>query len=108
MDYVNLGRTGLKVSRLTLGCMTFGAPDRGFHSWTLPEAQSRPLIRQALEMGINFLDTANVYSDGELRGDRGPGAEGLRPPRRGRDRHQGARPHAPGPERRRACRARRS
>lgn len=64
MDYVNLGRTGLKVSRLTLGCMTFGAPDRGNHSWTLPEEQSRPLIRQALEMGFSFLDTANVYSDG--------------------------------------------
>ena len=64
MDYVNLGRTGLKVSRLTLGCMTFGAPDRGFHSWTLPEDQSRPLIRKALEMGVTFLDTANVYSDG--------------------------------------------
>src|ERR1700745_1223206 len=64
MDYVNLGRTGLKVSRLTLGCMTYGAPDRGAHSWTLPEEQSRPLIRKALEMGITFLDTANVYSDG--------------------------------------------
>jgi aryl-alcohol dehydrogenase-like predicted oxidoreductase len=64
MDYVNLGRTGLKVSRLTLGCMTYGAPDRGAHSWTLPEEQSRPLIRKALEMGITFLDNANVYSDG--------------------------------------------
>jgi aryl-alcohol dehydrogenase-like predicted oxidoreductase len=64
MDYVNLGRTGLKVSRLTLGCMTFGAPDRGFHGWTLPEEQSRPLIRKALEMGVTFLDTANIYSDG--------------------------------------------
>jgi 1-deoxyxylulose-5-phosphate synthase len=64
MDYVNLGRTGLKVSRLTLGCMTYGAPDRGAHGWTLPEEQSRPLIRKALEMGITFLDTANVYSDG--------------------------------------------
>jgi aryl-alcohol dehydrogenase-like predicted oxidoreductase len=52
MDYVNLGRTGLKVSRLTLGCMTYGEPERGSHSWTLPETQSRPLIRQALEMGI--------------------------------------------------------
>jgi 1-deoxyxylulose-5-phosphate synthase len=64
MDYVNLGRTGLKVSRLTLGCMTFGAPDRGAHSWTLPEEQSRPLIRKALELGVTFLDTANIYSDG--------------------------------------------
>jgi aryl-alcohol dehydrogenase-like predicted oxidoreductase len=64
MDYVNLGRTGLKVSRLTLGCMTFGASDRGAHPWTLPEEQSRPLIRKALEMGVTFLDTANIYSDG--------------------------------------------
>jgi aryl-alcohol dehydrogenase-like predicted oxidoreductase len=64
MKYVNLGRTGLKVSRLTLGCMTYGAPDRGGHAWTLDEAQSRPLIRHALESGINFFDTSNSYSDG--------------------------------------------
>ncbi|HEY9132364.1 MAG TPA: aldo/keto reductase [Dyella sp.] len=64
MEYVKLGRTGLEVSRLCLGCMTFGAPDRGNHTWTLDEEKSRPLIRQALEAGINFLDTANVYSDG--------------------------------------------
>jgi aryl-alcohol dehydrogenase-like predicted oxidoreductase len=64
MQYVNLGRTGLKVSRLTLGCMTYGEPDRGMHSWTLTEENSRPLIRQALDAGINFFDTANGYSDG--------------------------------------------
>jgi aryl-alcohol dehydrogenase-like predicted oxidoreductase len=64
MEYVNLGRTGLKVSRLCLGCMTYGVPERGDHSWTLDEARSRPLIKQALELGINFLDTANVYSEG--------------------------------------------
>ena len=64
MDYVKLGRTGLEVSRLCLGCMTYGVPDRGFHGWTLPEEQSRPLIKQALELGVNFFDTANVYSDG--------------------------------------------
>jgi aryl-alcohol dehydrogenase-like predicted oxidoreductase len=64
MDYVRLGRTGLKVSRVTLGCMTFGIPNRGPHAWTLDEAASRPIIRHALERGINFLDTANVYSDG--------------------------------------------
>src|SRR5262249_49472931 len=52
------------VSRICLGCMSFGAPDRGNHTWTLPEEQSRVLIKQALELGINFLDTANVYSDG--------------------------------------------
>lgn len=64
MDYVKFGRTGLEVSPICLGCMTYGAPDRGNHAWTLDEEKSRPLIRQALELGINFLDTANVYSDG--------------------------------------------
>jgi aryl-alcohol dehydrogenase-like predicted oxidoreductase len=64
MQYVKLGSTGLDVSRICLGCMTYGLPDRGTHEWTLDEEASRPLIRQALEAGINFLDTANVYSDG--------------------------------------------
>jgi aryl-alcohol dehydrogenase (NADP+) len=64
MDYVKFGKTGLEVSRLVLGCMTFGVPGRGSHSWTLDEEPSRALIKQALELGINFLDTANVYSDG--------------------------------------------
>ena len=64
MKYKNLGRTGLKTSPLCLGCMTFGAPERGDHPWTLPEAQSRPLLRKAIELGINFFDTANAYSDG--------------------------------------------
>ena len=64
MDYVRLGKTGLKVSRLCLGCMSYGVPDRGTHPWTLPEDQSRPFIKRALEAGINFFDTANVYSDG--------------------------------------------
>ncbi len=64
MDYVNLGRTGLKVSRVVLGCMSFGDPGRGNHAWTLSEEQSRPLIQQAVEAGINFFDTANVYSAG--------------------------------------------
>lgn len=64
MDYVNLGTTGLQVSRIVLGCMSFGDPDRGNHAWTLDEERSRPLIQQALEAGINFFDTANVYSAG--------------------------------------------
>jgi aryl-alcohol dehydrogenase-like predicted oxidoreductase len=64
MDYVKLGSTGLEVSSICLGCMTYGEPDRGNHTWTLPEDQSRPLLRQAIELGITFLDTANVYSDG--------------------------------------------
>ena len=64
MDYIRLGTTGTKVSRICLGCMTFGDAARGSHAWTIDEEASRPLIRQALELGVNFLDTANVYSDG--------------------------------------------
>jgi 1-deoxyxylulose-5-phosphate synthase len=64
MKYTKLGHTGLEVSRICLGCMTYGAPDRGTHPWTLDEEKSRPFIRRALELGINFFDTANVYSDG--------------------------------------------
>lgn len=64
MKYVNLGRTGLKVSRLCLGCMTYGEASRGRHTWTLAEQPSRVLIKQALDAGINFIDTANSYSAG--------------------------------------------
>src|ERR1700678_1838112 len=64
MDYIKLGSTGLEVSRICLGCMTFGIPDRGAHTWTLADEKSRPIIKKALDLGINFLDTANVYSDG--------------------------------------------
>ncbi|HUJ24750.1 MAG TPA: aldo/keto reductase [Myxococcales bacterium] len=68
MDYLNLGRTGLKVSRICLGCMSYGAPTSepggGRHAWTLGEEQSQPFLRQALDAGINFFDTANVYSSG--------------------------------------------
>jgi aryl-alcohol dehydrogenase-like predicted oxidoreductase len=64
MHYVKFGRTGLDVSRLCLGCMTFGLPERGNHPWTLDEERSRPIIRQAIEAGINVFDTSNSYSDG--------------------------------------------
>jgi aryl-alcohol dehydrogenase-like predicted oxidoreductase len=70
MEYVNLGRTGLKVSRITLGCMSYGvAPPEeqnkpGRHAWTLDEAQSQAYLKQALDLGINCFDTANVYSSG--------------------------------------------
>jgi len=64
MNYVKFGRTGLEVSRLCLGCMSYGVPERGAHPWTLGEEQSRPFIRRALDLGINFFDTANSYSDG--------------------------------------------
>ena len=62
MNYVNLGRTGLKVSRLCLGCMTYGSSK--WREWVLNEEESRPFIKRALEAGINFFDTANMYSDG--------------------------------------------
>ncbi|QDY85264.1 aldo/keto reductase [Paenibacillus polymyxa] len=64
MDYVKLGNTGLDVSRLCLGCMGFGVAERWIHPWILDEERSRPIIKKALELGINFFDTANVYSDG--------------------------------------------
>jgi 1-deoxyxylulose-5-phosphate synthase len=64
MDYGNLGKSGLKVSRLCLGCMSYGVPERGAHPWTLNEELSRPFIQRALELGINFFDTSNSYSDG--------------------------------------------
>lgn len=64
MEYVKFGKTGLGVSRMCIGCMTYGIPNRGPHPWTLDEDKSRPLIKQAVELGINFFDTANVYSDG--------------------------------------------
>jgi len=64
MKYVKLGRTGLDVSPICLGCMSFGEPDRGTHAWTMGEADSRVFIRQAVDAGVNFFDTANAYSDG--------------------------------------------
>lgn len=64
MHYVNFGNTGLKVSKLCLGCMSFGDAAADGHDWAMPIEDSRPLIRQALEAGINFFDIANVYSGG--------------------------------------------
>ena len=65
MDYVNLGPSGLKVSRLCLGCMSYGDTSKGWHGdWVLSEDESRPFIREAVEAGINFFDTANMYSRG--------------------------------------------
>src|SRR5277367_2309403 len=64
MQYVKLGRTGLEVSRICLGCMSYGASDRGNHAWSIGEEESRPFIKRALEGGINFFDTANRYSLG--------------------------------------------
>ena len=64
MDYTRLGRTGLEVSRICLGCMGFGDAERWVHKWVLDEEHSRPVIKKALELGINFFDTANIYSLG--------------------------------------------
>jgi 1-deoxyxylulose-5-phosphate synthase len=64
MQYVKLGHTGLEVSPICIGCMGFGDPSRGYPAWSLNEEASRPLIRHAIEAGINFFDTANMYSNG--------------------------------------------
>jgi len=62
MDYVNLGRSGLKVSRICLGCMSYGDPE--WRDWVLPDEQARPFFERALDLGINFFDTADMYSVG--------------------------------------------
>ena len=64
MQYTKLGSTGLDISRICLGCMSYGEPDRGNHPWTMGEDESRPFLEAALDAGINFFDTANVYSAG--------------------------------------------
>ena len=64
MNHVKLGRTGLEVSRICLGCMSYGGGNQGNHAWSLGEEESRPFIKRALEAGINFFDTANRYSLG--------------------------------------------
>lgn len=64
MEYVKFGNTGMDVSRICLGCMSFGEPDRGYPGWTLDEENSRKIIKKALDLGINFFDTANFYSEG--------------------------------------------
>ncbi len=64
MEYAKLGNTGMDVSRICLGCMGCGDPERWIHRWVLDEERSRPIIRRALDLGVNFFDTANVYSLG--------------------------------------------
>jgi len=64
MEYINLGQTDIKVSRLCVGCMSFGDPASNFHAWTLDADESESLIKHALDLGINFFDTANTYSAG--------------------------------------------
>ena len=64
MEYVKLGNTGLEVSKICLGCMSFGDPEKWIHSWVLNEEESRKIIKKSLDIGINFFDTANVYGLG--------------------------------------------
>jgi aryl-alcohol dehydrogenase-like predicted oxidoreductase len=65
MEYTRLGDTGLKISRLALGCMSYGDPDtEGAHRWALADDEAQPFFRQAIELGITFWDTANVYQAG--------------------------------------------
>ena len=64
MQYTRLGSSGLRVSRIALGCMSYGDPARGLHTWTLDEDASGPFFRQAVELGVTFWDTANVYQQG--------------------------------------------
>ena len=88
MDYVKLGNTGLDVSRLCLGTMGFGDPERWIHPWVLGEDAARPVIQHALDAGINFFDTANVYSIGRSEEHPRQGPGGLREPRRDRAGHE--------------------
>ena len=64
VEYTKLGTTGVDVSRICLGCMSYGVPDRGGHPWSLPYDDAWPFFRRAVEAGVNFFDTADVYSDG--------------------------------------------
>jgi aryl-alcohol dehydrogenase-like predicted oxidoreductase len=64
MEFTKLGSTGMDVSRICLGCMGFGDAEQGFHKWVLNEEHNRPVIKKALELGVNFFDTANIYSAG--------------------------------------------
>src|SRR5947209_13878337 len=79
MDYVNLGSAGIRVSRLCLGCMTYGS--KRWREWVLEEEESKPFIRRALELGINFFDTADVYSEGVSEEILGRALKEFGPPR---------------------------
>ena len=72
MQYTKLGRTGLDVSRLCLGCMSYGGGNSGFHQWSLGEQESRPFIKKALEAGINFFDTAKALPNSQAAIDEAP------------------------------------
>ena len=97
MRYTKFGPTGMDVSVICLGCMSFGDPGRGKHEWSLPEAESREIIKGALDAGINFFDTANVYSGGSSEEITGRALADMARPRRDRPRDQGPQPMRAGP-----------
>jgi len=78
MEYTKLGNTGMEVSRICLGCMGFGIPQPGGHQWVLDEESSRSLIRKAVDLGVTFFDTANVYNAGTSEEFLGRALQGLR------------------------------
>ena len=108
MQYRRLGRSGLEVSAIAVGCMSWGIPERGGHPWAKDEDFARQTIRAALDAGINFFDTANVYSDGSSEEITGRALRELRRPGGDRAGHQGARPDATRARTAPACPARRS
>ena len=95
METVKFGKTGIKVSKICLGCMTYGRPK--WRDWMLEEEASRPFIREALELGINFFDTADVYSQGASEEIIGRALKEFAQARRGGDRDQGLWPMGNGP-----------
>ena len=64
MKYTKLGNTGIEVSRICVGCMSYGAPSEDFHLWTLPQEETTRMVEYAIDLGVNFFDTANCYSHG--------------------------------------------
>jgi len=78
MDYVRLGKSGLKVSRLCIGCMSFGGAKSGSFAWTLGYEKAAPIIKRAIDLGINFFDTADVYADGKSEEVLGRAVKGMR------------------------------
>ena len=64
MKYTKLGNTGIEVSRICVGCMSYGAPSEDFHLWTLPQEETTRMVKHAIDLGVNFFDTANCYSHG--------------------------------------------
>ena len=108
MEYTRLGSSGLKVSRIALGCMSFGDTSRRLNEWALDDEAAEPIFRQALELGITFWDTANIYGIGSSEEIVGRAITKYTPPRGHRPGHQGVLPDARRPRRLRACPARRS